>query len=160
MIWCSTFGGPLPARVSSLFAACSGLYWLPFSFVLSTFIWRISFITCYWECCMDCSTSMKKFTLSTRTLCCYCGPTLVPLAPSSWLGWYWWGIVGLDSAYDGIVLMFRVVFDLRCITCKGLICLPCPFPNSRWSHQFKCGEPFCISGLDCFLPLCGPIVLG
>ena len=41
------------------------------------------------------------------------------------------GLVGLDFACESTVLMFRVVFDVRGITCKGFICFPYLFPNSQ-----------------------------
>ena len=42
------------------------------------------------------------------------------MAPSVWLSCYWWGVVGLDSAYKGTTLKFRVVLDFGGIVCEGL----------------------------------------
>ena len=48
-------------------------------------------------------------------------PTL--LIPFAWLGYCWWGIVGLDSCYEGTTLMFRVVLDFGGMVCKGFCLL-------------------------------------
>ena len=112
-----------PAGVSFLFATCSGSYWLPFSFVLSIFSWRISSIICYCECYSDCSTSMKTFALSVGTLGCGWGSTPILLTPSVWLGCCWWGVFGLDSACKGTTLLFRVVLDFGGICLWGLLSL-------------------------------------
>ena len=47
----------------------------------------------------------------------------VLLAPSIWLGGYWWGVVGLDSAYEGTMLMFCIVLDFGGIDREGLCVL-------------------------------------
>ena len=120
---CSAFCGTHPIGVSSLFAACSGSCWLPFSFALSVFSWWISSIICCCECYSDCNTSMKALALLVGNLGCGCGLAPILLTPSVWLGYYWWGIVGQDSACEGTTLMFRVVLDLGGICLWGLLSL-------------------------------------
>ena len=122
------FYEPLPIGVFSLFATCLGSCSIHFSSVLSTFSWRISFISCCWECCTNCNSLIKKLVFSVGILCCCCGPAPTPLAPFDWLGQC--GMASLDFACNGMVLMFRVVFDFRGIICEGSICFPFLFPNS------------------------------
>ena len=95
----SGFYGPPPTGVSSLSTTCFGSCWLPFSLVLSAFSWRISSINCSWECCTDCSTSMKKLVFisrnsllllwpSPRTINTFC---LIGLVRRGWPWLYlWW----------------------------------------------------------------------
>ena len=45
------------------------------------------------------------------------------LAPSIWLGYCWWDVVGLDYAYEGTTLIFCVVLDFGGIVCEGLFFL-------------------------------------
>ena len=47
------------------------------------------------------------------------GSTPVLLAPSVWLGCYWWDVVSLDSACEGMALMFHVILDFGGIACEG-----------------------------------------
>ena len=104
-------------------SVCSGTCWLPFSFVLSIFSWRISSIICCCECYSDCNTSMKTLALSVGILGCGWGSAPILLAPSVWLGCCWWGVVGLDFACKGIALMFHVILDFGGITCEGFYVL-------------------------------------
>ena len=54
---------------------------------------------------------------------CGWGSAPILLTPSIWLGYCWWGIVGLDSAYEGTTLMFCVVLDFRGICLQGFLSL-------------------------------------
>ena len=49
------------------------------------------------------------------------------LTSSTWLGQCWWGVVGIDSSYEGTMLMFRVALDLRGIAYKGFCLLSLSF---------------------------------
>ena len=161
----STFRGTPSASVSSLSAVWSGSCWLPFSFVLSAFSWRISSIIYYCECYNDCNTSMKVLTLSVGTLVWGWGSTPVLLVPSVWLSCCWWGVVGLDFACEGTTLIFRVVLDFGGIVYEGLCFLffffaPVCFLTPQWSRQFNVGFFFvycvlgwaasCGNGPECF----------
>ena len=66
---------------------------------------------------------MKTLALSMGILDCGWGLAPVLLAPSVWLGYCWWGVVGLDSACEGTTLMFHVVQDFGGITCEGFYVL-------------------------------------
>ena len=135
---CFAFWRIPPAGVSFLSATCSESYWLPFSFVLSIFSWRISSIICYCECYSNYNTSMKTFALSVGTLGCGWGSAPNLLTPFVWLGCCCWGIVGLDSTCEGMTLMFCVVLDLEGIRLRGLLCsVPIYFPTPQWSRQFN-----------------------
>ena len=120
MNYCFAFCRPPPTWVSSLFAVCFRLCWLPLSFILSAFIWRISSIIYYWECYMDCSTAMKKLALSVGTLCCSCGLAPTPLTPFAWLDCCWWGVACLNSTCEGTALIFHVIFLSRGHNLRGL----------------------------------------
>ena len=120
---CFAFCGTPPIGVSFLSITCSRSCWLPFSFVLSVFSWQISSIICYYECCRDCNTSMKMLALSMGILGYGWGSAPVLLTPFVWLGCYWWGFVGLDSASEGTTLMFRVVLDFEGIYLQGFLSL-------------------------------------
>ena len=153
---CSAFYGTPPIGVSSLFAACSGSCWLPFSFVLFIFSRRISSIICCCECCSDYNTSMKVLALLVGILGRGCGWAPILLTPSVQLGCCWWGVVGLDFACEGTVLMFHVILDLGGICLRGLL--------SQSAFQLPSGVTnlnvvglFCNVGLGCLL--LGPSVL-
>ena len=105
------------------FAACFGLCWLPFSFVLSIFSWCISSIICCWECYRAYNTSMKMLALYEGILGWGWGLAPILLTPSSWLGCCCWGIVGLDSACKGTTLMYHVALDLGGICLRGPLSL-------------------------------------
>ena len=66
---------------------------------------------------------MKTLALSMGILGGGWGSAPILLAPSVWLGCCWWGVVGLDSAYEGTTLMFRVVLDFGGIVCEGICVL-------------------------------------
>ena len=51
------------------------------------------------------------------------GSAPILLTPSVWLGCYWWGVVGLDSASKGTMLIFRIIVDFGGIVCKGICVL-------------------------------------
>ena len=53
------------------------------------------------------------------------------LAPSIWLGYCWWDVVGLDYAYEGTTLIFRVVLDFGGIVCEGSIFFFSPLSASQ-----------------------------
>ena len=123
---CFAFCGTPLVGVSSLSAVCSGSCWLPFSFVLSIFSWRISSIICCCECCRAYNTSMKVLALSMGILEWGWGLAPILLAPSAWLGCCWWGVVGLDFACEGTSLIFRVILDFGGICPWGLLSLSLP----------------------------------
>ena len=66
---------------------------------------------------------MKTLVLSVGILGGGWGSAPILLAPSVWLGCCWWGVVGLDFAYEGTTLMFRVVLDFGGIICEGICVL-------------------------------------
>ena len=87
---------------------------------------------------------MKMLALSVGILSGGWGSAPVLLAPSVWLGCCWWGIVGLDSACEGTVLMFRVVLDFGCIVYEGFCVL------SLSVSQLPSGVTNCkVAGLVC-----------
>ena len=66
---------------------------------------------------------MKMLALSIGILGYGWGLAPITLAPSAWLGYCWWGVVGLDSACKGTALIFRVVLDFGGICLRGLLSL-------------------------------------
>ena len=66
---------------------------------------------------------MKTLALSVGILGDGWGSAPVLLAPSVCLCCYWWGVVGLDSTYEGTALIFCVVLDFDGIVREGLCVL-------------------------------------
>ena len=77
------------------------------------------------------------------------------------MGWCWWGVIGLEFAYEGTTLMFRVALDLRGIACKGFRPLSLSFSQlpSGVTNLNVVGL-FSNCTLGCLLPHYGPNVLG
>ena len=66
---------------------------------------------------------MKTLVLSVGILGCRWGSAPILLIPSTWFGYCWYGVVGLDLTCEGTALMFRVVLDFRGITREGFYLL-------------------------------------
>ena len=99
---------------------------------------------------------MKMLALLVGILGCGWGLAPTLLIPFAWLGYCWWGAVGLDSTCEGTTLMFHVVLDFGGMLLSSI---PVCFLTPQRSRQFKYGAPFWDYGLGCLWPYYGPKVL-